>query len=216
MPTTMLKIIARAVLALAATLGAFQAWAKDANTRYPAMAPLEQYRMERNAEIALARSAAPPAISSDAKILVLGPAGYETAVEGKNGFVCMVDRSWMAGLDAPEFWNPKIRGAICFNPPAVRSILPISYKRAQLAIAGKSKTEIMQACKAAFARKELPTLEPGSMSYMMSKDAYLTDRGDHHLAHLMFYTPKWPAKCGERICPTLRSCWEISSLRRSL
>jgi hypothetical protein len=27
------------------------------------------------------------------------------------------------------------------------------------------------------------------MSYIMSKHAYLTDDGDHNLAHLMFYTP---------------------------
>jgi hypothetical protein len=27
------------------------------------------------------------------------------------------------------------------------------------------------------------------MSYMMSKQAYLTDDDDHNVAHLMFYTP---------------------------
>jgi hypothetical protein len=39
--------------------------------------------MERNAEILLARSAAPDSISSEATILVLGRQGYETAVRGK-------------------------------------------------------------------------------------------------------------------------------------
>ena len=68
--------------------------------KYPKMAPVDQYLMERNAEILVARSAAPDSISSDATILVLGRQGYETAVRGKNGFVCMVERSWMAAFDS--------------------------------------------------------------------------------------------------------------------
>src|SRR3984893_1573086 len=83
--------------------------------KYPKMAPVDQYLMERNAEILLERSAAPDSISSNATILVLGRQGYETAVRGKNGFVCMVERSWMAQFDSPEFWNPKGRGAECLN-----------------------------------------------------------------------------------------------------
>lgn len=60
------------------------------NTTYPKMAVLDQYLMERNAEIALARSAAPDSISRDADVFVLGPHGYEIAVKGKNEFVCVV------------------------------------------------------------------------------------------------------------------------------
>jgi len=159
-------------------------------TSYPSMAPADQYFMtDRNAEIALARSAAPDAISRDAEVLVLGSHGYETAVEGRNGFVCVVERAWMAPFDNPEFWNPKIRGPLCFNPPAAKSILPMTYKRTEMALAGKSKVQILEASKEAFDKKELPALEPGAMSYMMSKAAYLTDRDDHNVAHLMFYTP---------------------------
>jgi hypothetical protein len=192
----MLTRVLPAVFVLGACFGA-TAWpgqAQEAKGPYPTMAPIEQYQTERNTEIALARSAAPAAISGDAKILVLGPKGYETAVEGKNGFVCLVERGWMSGADAPEFWNPKIRGPICFNPPAARSILPITYFRTRLVIAGKSKAEILEACKEAFARRELPRLEPGAMSYMMSKESYLTDHGDHNLAHVMFYTPELAGK----------------------
>lgn len=46
--------------------------AQDAKTLYPNMAPLDQYLMERNAEIALARSAAPQSISQAAEVMVLG------------------------------------------------------------------------------------------------------------------------------------------------
>jgi hypothetical protein len=171
-----------------------QGQAQAPKTAYPSMAPIEQYLMtDRNAEIALARSAAPEAISRDATILVLGRHGYETAVGGKNGFVCAVERGWMGPFEgdfAVNFWNPKIRGPLCFNPPAARSILPLTYKRTEMILAGKSKAQIIDALKAAYEKKELPPLELGAMSYMMSRDQYLTDHGDHHwMAHLMFYTP---------------------------
>jgi hypothetical protein len=60
--------------------------AQETKSQYPNMAPVDQYLMERNAEIALARSAAPESISRDAEVMVLGGKGYETAVKGKNGF----------------------------------------------------------------------------------------------------------------------------------
>ncbi len=186
------------VAAMTFTLTA-QTHAQAGGTLYPRMAPLGQYLMaSRKAEIALARSAAPASISRDAKVLVLGPHGYETAVDGKNGFVCLVERSWMSPLDSAEFWNPRIRGPICYNPPALGSFLPVIHKRTQMALAGSSKVEIGNGLQTAFARGELRAPQPGAMSYMMSKRAYLTDEGSHNMAHLMIYTPimrgaKWGA-----------------------
>ena len=155
---------------------------------YPKMAPAEQYLMNRDAEIALARSAAPDSISHDASVLVLTRHGYESAVEGKNGWTCMVDRGWGGMLDNSNFWNPKIRAASCLNPSAVRSFLPYDLKRTELVLAGHSKEEIIAATQAAIAKKELPMLEPGAMCYMMSKASYLFDQGDHAMSHVMFYT----------------------------
>jgi hypothetical protein len=130
MSPKILKIIAFASPVLLITLALSPQMQAQTKTSYPSMAALDQYLMsDRNAEIALARSAAPDSISRDAKVLVLGPHGYETAVEGKNGFVCAVERGWMAPFDNAEFWNPKIRGPLCFNPPAARSVLPMTYKR---------------------------------------------------------------------------------------
>jgi len=176
--------------ALLVVLGtAHQSMAQDATTPYPKMAPIDQYLMpDREAEIALARSAAPESLSRDATILVLERQGYETAVEGKNGFVCIVDRAWMMPFGWPEFWNPKVRDPVCLNPQAARSILPIEYLRAKMVMAGRSKAEIVSALKPAFENKQLPNLESGAMAYMMSKSAYLTDEGDHNMSHLMFYT----------------------------
>src|ERR1700752_1879302 len=116
------KVAAIAItgFALLAVHGTAQpAMAQDAPTPYPKMAPIEQYLMDRDAEIALARSAAPDAISHDASVIVLTRHGYESAVEGKNGWVCWVGRGWMGMFDHPEFWNPKVRAAECINPPAV-------------------------------------------------------------------------------------------------
>ena len=184
------EMIASWAVALVLSLcTARNAHAQDVNNPYPSMPPIEKYLMDRDAEIALARSAAPSAISSDAAVMILGKNGYESAVEGKNGFVCIVERGWMNSFNSPEFWSPKTRGAECFNPPAARTVVPYTYFRTQLVLAGKSKAEIKESIKAAIERKELPALEAGAMCFMMSKDAYLTDAGGHNMAHLMFYTP---------------------------
>jgi len=153
------------------------------------MAPLDQYLMEREAEIALARSAAPTSISHDAEILVLGRHGYEAAAKGTNGFVCLVQRSWAAGLDDAEFWNPRLRAPICLNPPAVRSYFPQIAKKTEWALAGRSKAQMYGDIRSAIASNAIPTPEIGAMSYMMSRDGYLNDRDGHWHPHLMFFLP---------------------------
>jgi hypothetical protein len=177
-------------VALVITLGAGEAKAQDAKSKYPSMAPLDQYMMaDRNSEIALARSAAPESISGESEVLVLGRKGYETARKGKNGFVCMVERSWSAGTDDPEFWNPKVRAPICMNAAAARSYLPHTIKKTELVIAGRSKAQMSDAIHTAIGKKELGTPESGAMCYMMSKQGYLSDRDGHWRPHLMFFAP---------------------------
>ncbi|HKV92939.1 MAG TPA: hypothetical protein VJW20_10355 [Candidatus Angelobacter sp.] len=176
-------------LALIMMLGAAgYATAQEAKTPYPSMAPLEQYLIQdRNAEIALARSAAPESISRDAEVLVLGRHGYETAVQGKNGFVCVVERSWTAPIDDPNFWNPKLRGPICFNPAAARSYLPRTIRKTELILAGRTKAQMIETIAAAIDKKDLPAMEPGAMCYMLSKQGYLDDHAGHWHPHLMFF-----------------------------
>jgi hypothetical protein len=152
------------------------------------MAPIAEYLdTDARTEIALARSAAPAAISADATVLVLKRSGYEAAQKGKNGFVCLVERAWMGPLDDPDFWNPKVRGAVCYNPPAARSVLPITSKRTGLALAGLTKAQMTARLGEAITRRELPVLEAGSMSYMMAKGSYLGEAAGHWHPHLMFY-----------------------------
>jgi hypothetical protein len=190
--------VALLILVLSSVSGASrQTWAQDAKTQYPSMAPLDQYLMaDRNAEIALARSAAPTSISRDATVLVFEKSGYQTAAEGKNGFTCLVERAWMSPIDSPEFWNPKMRGPICYNPAAVRTILPYTMNRTRLALTGISKAQMRENITAAIAKNGLPMPEAGAMSYMMSKAGNLGDSVGPWCPHLMFHVPKTDANWG--------------------
>jgi len=135
------NLIASAFLVLVVIPGSTsQARAQAQKTPYPAMATLSQYLMpDEKAEIALARSAAPASISDGAEVMVLGRAGYRTAVKGSNGFLCIVERSWGNATDHPDFWNPRIRGAICFKAlifrtrPFQRGLHPARGRRVQIA-----------------------------------------------------------------------------------
>ncbi len=191
----MIRNLARTIalegFTLVVALGAAgPARAADARNSYPTstMASIDRYLMDRDAEIAMARSAAPPSVAKDATVMVLGRHGYETAVEGKNGFVCAVGRSWDLPKNNPAFWDPKIHGPICLSAPGARSFLPIYFKKTELAIAGRSNTQIEDAIIDGIAKGELPTPEPGSMSYMLSKQGYLNAgvKGPW-LPHVMFF-----------------------------
>jgi hypothetical protein len=172
-----------------------QASAQPETAAYAAMAPVDAYLIaDRNSEIALARSAAPASISDGAEVMVLGTSGFTTAAKGTNGFLCVVERSWGASTDDPEFWNPKIRSPICFNPAAARSFAPIFLMKTKLVLAGKSRAEIAAATAAALDKEELPALEPGAMCYMMSKQQYLNDRGMSWHPHVMIFVSGDAAK----------------------
>jgi hypothetical protein len=177
------------VYAVALLLGAIgPACADDAKPAYPAMAPVERYRVASTSEeIALSRSAAPTSISGDASVLTLGDHGYETAVKGKNGFVCMVWRSWGAGFADAEFWNPKLRAPICLNPAAVRTTLPGYLERTKWVLAGVSKSDMIDRTRAAIAANTYVLPESGAMGFMLSKQGNLSDADGHWHPHLMFF-----------------------------
>jgi hypothetical protein len=182
------KFLAIAFLVQVVSLGANRlARAQSKTAPYPSMSSLSQYLMaDEESEIALARSAAPRSISDDAEVMVLGPKGYTPAVKGTTGFLCLVERSWGAATDDPDFWNPKLRSPICFNPPAAKTFVPTFLMKTKLVVAGKSNKEILDATASALDKKELPALEPGAMCYMTSKQQYLNDRGKSWHPHLMF------------------------------
>jgi len=157
-----------------------------ATTKYPKMAPIEQYLMDRTAEIALARTAVPASIARDAGVVVMGRHGYETAVPSRNGFVCYVGRGWSSAAD-PDFWNPKVRVPMCLNAPAARSYFLMVEKITDLALAGESLAQVNAAIAAAVAKKELPPMAPGSLGYMLGKEGYGGDVAPHWPSHIMFF-----------------------------
>jgi hypothetical protein len=161
---------------------------------YAAMAPLDEYLMSKDAEVTLARSAAPASIANDATVMVLERHGYTTVMQGKNGFLCYVERSWAKVTDAPDFWNPKMRAPNCFNAAAAASVTPIYLMKTRLVLEGKSRAEIAEGITAALDSGELPGLASGAMCYMMSKEQYLNDGVHNWHPHVMFYAAGDAAK----------------------
>jgi hypothetical protein len=170
-------ILLAGIFALAATAG------------NDTMAPLSQYLMSPQAEIALARSAAPAAISKRATIVVLGAHGYAVAQKGQNGFTCIVERGWMQPFGAPNFWSIKMRAPICYNAAAARTVLVYTFKRTEMALGGATKSQIHDRIVAAIAANTLPKPKPSSMAYMLSKSQYLNDDAKAWYPHVMVFTP---------------------------
>jgi hypothetical protein len=159
--------------------------------KYP---PLSEYMMTPEAEVALARSAAPEDISGHATIKILTASGYKVATQGDNGFVCLVMRGWGAPTFTPVqlrdlVYYAKLRAPICFNPVASRTVLPLQELRARLGLEGKTPDQITESVQAAYAKGELPKMEMVAFAYMFSADQDLGPGVGHWHPHMMVYTP---------------------------
>src|SRR5713226_2241242 len=158
--------------------------------KYP---PVSEYMMTPEAEVALARSAAPANISDRATIKVFTAAGYQVARDGDNGFVCMV----MRGPSAPTYtpaqirdlvYDAKTRAPICFNPEASRTVVPYYELRNKLAMEGRTPDQITEGIQAAYAKGVLPKRDGVSFAYMWSADQNLGSFGHWH-PHMMVFCP---------------------------
>jgi hypothetical protein len=159
--------------------------------RYP---PLREYLMTQEAEMALARSAAPPSVTAGATIKVLTQSGYQVVRKGENGFVCMVMRGWSAPTYTPAqfrdlVYDPTVRAPICFNPEASRTAMPYYELRSKLAIEGKSPDQIVDGVQAAYAKGVLPKRDVVGFAYMWSADQRLGPGIGHWHPHMMIFSP---------------------------
>ena len=144
---------------------------------------------DRDAEIALARTAAPPSISADASVYILGPHGYEKVADGTNGWVCIVGHSFDAFFNDTEFWLPENRSPACLNPPAVATELPRFVQRSQWVMAGASIREMIAKTQAALADGSLKQPAPDAFAFMLSKKGYLNHAHGPWHPHVMFFVP---------------------------
>jgi hypothetical protein len=80
-------------------------------------------------------------------------------------------------------------GSYLFQPARRTTYFPITIKKTELVLAGRSRTQMFEGIKIAFDKKDLPALEVGAMCYMLSPKSYLNDRDGHWHPHLMFFLP---------------------------
>jgi hypothetical protein len=152
--------------------------------------------MPRDQQIALAESAAPAEVSSNATVYVLGPKGYEKAREGTNGFSCFVGRHFVkpAETTQPETTiEPQ-----CFDAEGSRTLLLVYMHGEELRTNGKSEAEIKADVANGYkeGRYQYPS-KPGFL-YMMSSHNRLSAIPEHGTGifppHLMFYAPNMTTK----------------------
>jgi hypothetical protein len=154
--------------------------------------------MDRTAEIALARSAAPPGVSAAARVLVLTDTGYIVADSGRTGVVCLVDRSWRHSLE-PH----------CYDAEGAATILPIAVFRGVERHRGRAEAEIQREVIAGLASGRFRLPRRPSLTYMLSSAQVLyNDEGKRvgaWLPHVMLYYPGLTnAELGLGTAPDLR------------
>jgi hypothetical protein len=186
MPARPLALLGALIAIPAASLHAQQ-------SKYP---PLDRYLMPRDAEVALARSAAPPSISDHATIKVLTRSGFEVAHQGDNGAVCMVMRGFSAPTYTPApfrdlVYDATVRAPICFTAPAAKVAMPYYELRTTLALAGKDPAQIATAVKAAYANGRLPHRDGVTIAYMWSAHQHLASGINAWHPHMMLFAPNY-------------------------
>jgi hypothetical protein len=159
--------------------------------KYP---PLSEYMMPRDAEMSLAKSAAPASISNRATIKVLATSGFQVAHQGDNGFVCMVMRGWSAPTYSPALlrelvYDIKALAPICFDPGAARMVMPYYELRSKLGMEGKPPDQIAAGVSTAYAKGDLPKREGVSFAYMWSVEQDLGGGAGHWHPHMMVFSP---------------------------
>lgn len=127
--------------------------ASHAASQQHALAPL----MPEAEEVALARSAAPPAIADSATVYVLRRGGFQKLIDGGNHYTCVVLR------DHPNSLYPG-----CFDEEASRSVLRVEMFAQSLREQGVAESEVQARVAAALSAGELARPRRPAVHYMMS------------------------------------------------
>jgi hypothetical protein len=136
--------------------------------------------LTRDEEMRLAMSAGPLAVSAEADVYVLGEQGFEKAIDGTNGFACLVLRSAVQRQTlAPH----------CLNPTAVETVLPAMLREGELQMQGLSGEAVDAELKRQWARGELPLPSGPAYAYMLSEGQRLGPNGAKFFPHFMLYVP---------------------------
>jgi len=138
--------------------------------------------LPRAEEVALARSAAPAAVSDSATIWVLTDSGYVVAVRGSSGAACYVSRDWITSIE-PH----------CFDREGAETIMPMNLLRVALLHRGWTKADADRAVADSIVSGRFKLPRRPAMSYVMSAAQQLvapngTPVGAWH-PHLMIYYP---------------------------
>jgi len=116
-----------------------------------------QALMNRQQEIALALSACPSSVASQAAVYVLDAAGYVKVRDGQNGFTAIVQHSM------PSSQEPQ-----CMDAEGARTFLPRMLKVAELRAQGKTADEIQTIVAAAVRTGVFQPPARAGVIYMLS------------------------------------------------
>jgi hypothetical protein len=138
--------------------------------------------LDRDLEIELALSAAPPHLRATAAVWILDKDGYALATRGTNTFSCIVARR---GGDLFP---------VCWDAEGTASLLPVDIDDAQLRLSGKGGAEIEAIVKERFASGRYHAPARPGLSYMLSPLRYRIDEHGRVTRtpanpHVMFYGP---------------------------
>jgi hypothetical protein len=176
----------RLMLVLIALLVGLAAAVVAQDRKYP---PLSEYMMAPEAEVALAKSAAPHKISERATVKILTASGYKVAAQGDNGFVCMVLRGWSGAPDPEVVYYSKLRAPICFDLVASRTVVPMEELRTQLGMEGKDPDTIAREVATAYGLGRLPKMDGVAFAYMWSANQDVGPGFGAWHPHMMVYAP---------------------------
>ena len=147
------------------------------STKLPAV-----LRIDREREIALAKTAGPAVVADSAEIWVLGARGYEKAVSGTNGYGCIVQRGMGGQSLIPR----------CDDASGVENLFPVYQMIETMRVEGKTYGDFRRALADAYKTGKLRAPKHGGFSYMYSGDAFFTTSTGQKIdftPHVMVYWP---------------------------